>query len=184
MRRYIENYYIYFFKPIIMIICFINNYLYLLNSRFVNNFYYFIYIITFGFKPFFFLLTFISIIYKYKITSISEGFPTFLIISGIFFGFPVYEISEFLQIDTSKKFFLDISEEYFIDEYLSTHYIVNMLIENIPIIIFLQINNLFIETPPGEEISDNSLDSMVVNLVYIILNGLIICFLYCKRRIN
>jgi hypothetical protein len=177
MKKCTENYFLYFLKPTLMILCFLSNYLYLLHSDFASKFYLIIYIITFSLKPILFLILLIGSLFNYKIQSFLDGFLTILIVGGIFFGLPVKEISDFYKISDNSKFFKSLGEDYILDEYMKTHYIINILVENIPILLFVLINNLLLEKKFSEY---PIVDPLILNSAIIILNGLAISIFYAK----
>jgi hypothetical protein len=177
MKTCAENYFLFFLKPTLMILCFVSNCLYLRHSEFVNEFFFIIYLITFSLKPILFIILLIGSLINYKIKTLIEGLLTLIIVGGIFFGFPVKEISDFYKISATTKFFMHLGEDYALDEYITTHYIVNILVENIPIALFVSINNLMLEN----KFSKNGIvDPIVTNTAFILLNGLIICVFYDK----
>ena len=181
MRKYLEIYFLFFLKPILLITCLENNYIYLINSEFINNFYFLIYLLTFLLKPIFFLILFLGLIINYRLKTIHDILSTFFIILGICIGLPIKELSDFFKLDTTQKFFLNLGDDYLIDEYVTTHYVVNILIENIPIALFVIINNLMLDFENEKNVI---IDPIIVNCLFILINGLFICFFYIRKKIE
>jgi hypothetical protein len=177
MKKCTENYFLFFLKPTLMILCFVSNYLYLLHSEFASEFYFIIYIITFSLKPILFFILLIGSFINYRVQNFLEAFLTFIIVGGIFFGFPVKEISDFYKICSNTKFFQNLGEDYILDEYIKTHFIINILVENIPILLFVFINNFSLENKFSGYVI---IDPIIINSAIIILNGLAICIFYAK----
>jgi hypothetical protein len=171
MKKYIEIYFLFLLKPTLLILCSLSNYLYLRNSQFTNDFYFIIYCITFAVKPLFFLLLFAGSLVNYKITSIIELTLTLFIVIAIYFGFPVKEYLDYLKIDTAKRVYLNLGEDYRLREYLTTHYVVNLLVENLPVMFFIIINNIMMESKTKRTI----IDPIIVNSIYGIFNGVMVC---------
>jgi hypothetical protein len=180
MRKFIENYFLFFLKPSLMILSFFTNFIYLRDSPFANDFYYYIYLITFSIKPLFFLFLLIGSIITYKVNSTVESIFAILIIGGIYFGFPVKEISDYLGIEASRKFYSNLGENYLVQEYITTHFVVNLLIENLPVVIFVIINNLMIEREMNKNVF---IDPLIVNFIFIGVNlGVIFCLFSGESR--
>jgi len=106
----------------------------------------------------------------------------FVIITGIYFGLPIKEYFEYFHIDTTDKIFLNLNEDYLLDEYISTHFMVNLLIENIPILIFVMINNLFLEYE--KKYAYIIINPIIANTLFILLHGVFICLFYFRKKIN
>ena len=174
MKKYLEIYFLFFLKPTLMTLCFISEIMYIQYSQFANEFYFFIYLITFSIKPILYIILLIGSIFNYKIKTFQEGILTLIIVGGVYFGFPVKEISDYYQFNSPKKYFFDLGEDYFLDEYIMTHYVVNILIENIPIAIFVIINNLMLQNKFDHYI----IDPIIINTAFIIINGIIISAFY------
>ena len=172
MRKYVEVYFLYFLKPVLLTVCFVSNLLYLKNSQFVNEFYYIIYIFTFLLKPLIYLLFLIGLFINYPIRRSWDPLVYIFIVLGIFSGFPVKEISEFYKLDSYNNFFEVLSEGYLYDDYMRTHYIFNLLIENIPITVFVLINNLILQ---NKYEYFEQYDPIIVNLSFILINGILVC---------
>ena len=139
MKNLGESYFIYIIKPTMMITTFYIDFQYLKKSEFPNEFYLSIYNIAFFMKPLFFLVLYLGLIINLKIKEFLGYVMTMIIIISIFFGLPIKEYSDYFDCKNLKSFFE--GKEYNLNEYLIAHFVVNLLIENIPIIIFVVINN-------------------------------------------
>ena len=144
MRNLMKNYFLYILKPSFMMLNFVCNYFYLRHSKFVNMFYFYIYVFSFCMKPFFFFLILFGLMISYKIKAISDILLIIMIVVGIFLGFPIKEFSDYLGTENFNQVTINLGNEYLLDEYMTTHYIVNIFIENIPIVIFVIINNFLL----------------------------------------
>lgn len=172
MRKYFEVYFLYFLKPVLLTVCFISNLLYLKNSHFVNDFFYFIYLFAFLLKPIIYLIFFFGLIMNYPIRSTWDPLIYFFIVIGIFTGFPVKEISDFYKLNSYNYFFELLSEGYLYDDYMRTHYIFNLLIENVPITAFVLINNLILQNKFDYF---EQYDPLIVNFSFVVINGMLVC---------
>jgi uncharacterized membrane protein len=114
-------------------------------------------------------------IINYQIKSIYDGVLTLILVCLIFFGFPVKEYSDFFKLDSNKKIFMNLGEDYILDEYITTHYVVNILVENIPAALFVLVNNYMLDRNFHKYII---IDPIVVNSAFILINGLIIFSFY------
>jgi hypothetical protein len=172
MRKYVEVYFIYFLKPVLLILCFISNFLYLRTSQFVNDFYFFIYLLTFMLKPLVYLLFLFGLFFNYPTRSPTDGLVYIFTILGIFYGLPMKEIAEFYKLNAFSSFFDHLSVGYLLDEYLRTHYLFNVLIENFPIAVFVIVNNLILQSKYAYY---EQYDPVIVNLSFILINGVMVC---------
>ncbi len=143
MKTLLKAYFLYLLKPTLMIICFYLDLDYLFTSRFPNDFFKSIYLFTFLIKPLFFLALLIGFSINSKISTISEFFIAILILTNIFFGFPIKEICDSFNINAINEFFE--GKQYILKEYILNHFIVNLIIENIPILLFCLVNNMMLE---------------------------------------
>lgn len=175
MKRIVKNYFLHMCKPCFSVIIFLANFRYLIKSNFANDFYFILYAITFLIKPFFFLLLFFGLLIHLHLKTVSEILMTTMIVICIFFGLPIKEYSEFFSFNTEKLFFE--GREYVLDEYMTNHYIVNILIENIPITVFCLLNNFFLG-----KYKDIIIDPIIMNLAYIFTGGIMMCFFYFHRN--
>jgi hypothetical protein len=172
MRKLLQNYFLFMLKPSLMTLCFTCNLMYLKHTNFVNNFYFFIYLFTFLLKPIFYLILLIGLIKHYQIRKLYEILITWMIVLGIFFGFPVKEYSEILNFDTSKRILIYLGEGYVLHEYLTTHYVVNLFMENLPVTLFIIVNNIMLE---NKFIRNVEIEPVLPNLCFILINGLAVC---------
>jgi hypothetical protein len=177
MKRFLANYYLYFLKPTLMILCSLSHLLYLIKSEFINNFYYSIYIIALLIKPLLYLILFIGTLITYKVKTFFHAIIFFIIVIGVFLGFPVKEISEYYQLRSSKRFFYDLGEDYNLEEYLSTHFLVNLIVENIPMLIFVVLHNLLIQNSLTHNYSP-LVEPIFTNSGFILINATCLKFLF------
>jgi len=174
MKKIGKIYFTHFIKPTMMMTSFYINYQYLKKSEFPNQFYLMIYYFAYFMKPFFFLILYIGLLINSKINSIKGYIITFFITISIFFGFPIKELSDYFDWENLKSFF--DGKEYNLYEYLIAHFIVNLLIENIPIVIFVLINNNMLG-----KWKNTIIDPIVVNVISIFLT-LINLYLFFRKE--
>jgi len=94
-----------------------------------------------------------------------------LILIGIFFGFPIKEYSDYFDLNILKKFFE--GKDYNLNEYIVAHFIVNLLVENLPIILFVSINNNMLE-----KWNKIIIDPFIVNVLCIVFSYLSIILFF------
>ncbi len=167
MQRYLELYYLHMLKPVLMIITFYLDLQYLIYSTYPNYFFRTLYIITFSLKPIFFTTLFIGFLINTKIKKISEILAFFIIIITIYFGFPIKEYSDIFQINCLNEFFE--GKQYNQKEYIIHHFIVNLIVENLPVLLFVIINNQVMEK---FNITMNG--PIVINSSFFLINAFII----------
>lgn len=176
MKNLGESYYIYIIKPTLMITTFYINYQYLEKSEFPNRFYHAIYFLAFLMKPLFFLALYVGLILNLKLKNFMGYLMSFIIILSIYFGFPIKEYSDYFDSSHLKSFFE--GKEYNLSEYVLTHFIVNLLTENVPIIIFVFINNNMLENW-----KDFIIDPIIVNSFNIFFTIVIFYLLFGRRSV-
>jgi hypothetical protein len=158
-----KSYFIYIIKPTIMITTFLVNLEYGKKSEFPNEFYLILFYITFLIKPLFFLILYIGFLLTIEVKNFFTFFYTFIITISIYFGLPIKEFSDYLDINQLNIYFE--GKEYNINEYILNHFIVNLLVENLPIIIFVFINNNTIG-----KFENTNIDPLVLNIFHIVLS--------------
>ena len=176
MKNLGESYFIYIIKPTLMITTFYINFQYIKKSEFPNEFYLGLYLLAFFIKPLFFLVLYIGLVMNLKIKSFLGYFMTLIIVSSIFLGLPIKEFSDYFGCTNLKNFFE--GKEYNLNEYLITHFVVNLLIENIPIVLFVLINNNMLGK--WKEII---LDPIILNVFNMIFTIIIFYLFFGKKNV-
>lgn len=176
MKSLGQLYFIHIIKPSLMITTILTNYNYMKESEFPNNFYLTVYYLAFFMKPIFFLVLYFGLIINLNIRKFKELFITKIIIIAIFFGFPIKEYCDYLDLELFKKFFE--GKEYHLNEYVVAHFIVNIIVENLPIVLFAIINNNMLGR--WKEIH---IDPIIVNVLYVVFSFINI-LLFFKEKSN
>jgi len=126
-------------------------------------------------KFIFFLVLYVGFVLHLKLKNLQEYFFSFLITTArYFFGFPIKEYSEYFDCGSLNKFF--VGKEYNLSEYLIGHFIINLLIENIPIIVFVALNNYML----GER-EVVIIDPIMINIFSIIFTSVNILLFFNKK---
>jgi len=129
-------------------------------------------------KPLFFLVLYIGLIINLKIKAIKEYLITMLTIISIFFGLPIKEYSDYFDFYHLKSIFE--GKYYDLREYVIAHLVVNLLVENLPILLFVVINNTMLG-----KWKETLIDPIIINLFSIIFSYIcIILFFRGDKTIN
>jgi len=171
MRKLLQVYYLYLSKPTIMLITFYFDLNYFSISQFPNNYFKSLYLFTFLIKPIFYLGLLIGFTINSKTYKFKDLIITIFILLNIFFGFPIKEFSEIFCINALNEFFE--GKQYILKEYVLNHFIVNLIIENIPIILFVFINNLMIG-----KFYEQVEGPIIINILSILINGFFISCIF------
>lgn len=171
-----KSYFIYIIKPTLMITTFLVNFQYANKSEFPNEFYLILFYVTFLMKPLFYLILYIGFIISLQVKNLLSFLFTFLIIFSIFFGLPIKEYSDYFDIQQLSKYFE--GKEYNLNEYILTHFIVNLLVENLPMIIFVLINNNTVG-----KYHNTNIDPIVINMFYIFYSLINFCLFFGKKNV-
>jgi hypothetical protein len=178
MKKRLEAYFTYYMKPTLIICCFCSDLNYLINSFFYSKFVHVLYIILFLVKPLFFFLLFIIFLFKVEVKSVLNYFIISLIIFFVFFGFPVKEYSEtYVFSKNFSKFFEE--KEYFVDEYMMNHFVSNMVIENIPLLLIIIVNNTLLYNYGGANFFH-----IFIHLIFIIVYLIAIQHIFNRIKVN
>lgn len=170
MLKAIENYYLHILKPTLMITTFYFDIKYIGDSKFPNDFFKDLYFITLSLKPLFFFGLLIGFLIYSKSQKMSDFFITCIILINIYFGFPIKEYADFFSFDELNKFFL--GKQYSSKDYVLSHFIVNLIIENFPVLIFVFINNQIMNK---FHMVDNT--PLIINVIFLMLNIFFVSFL-------
>ena len=142
MKLFVKKYFIHLLKPSLMTTAFAVNCAYLNNSKFVNTFYFYIYLLTVMLKPLFLLFILAIGIKRKNIKNFQDFVTALIVLISINFGFPIKEYYDILNILYLKDLFQN--KEYNVEEYILSHFIINLLLESIPVLLFCIINNMFL----------------------------------------
>jgi hypothetical protein len=154
-----------------MIATFYTNIYYFKHTDFINEFYYILYALTFLMKPVFYITLYFGLLINSNIKSLSGAFIMLMIIISIYFGLPIKEYIDFFNFKTAREYFE--GKEYIVSEYCLTHFIVNTVIENIPITFLVVINNLML----GKKGHTLIYDPIITNALFVVVNILVLCLL-------
>lgn len=175
-----KDYFLYFIKPTSMVFSFTCNLFYMLYSDFFNNSLLIIYITFFSIKPFFYLCLLIGVIVTYKLSSVSELLAAIIVIASIFFGFPIKELSDKFQFKSYYSFFQ--GRQYELGEYIKSHSVVNVLIENLPMLLCSTLNNYFLlQSKYTQVIIFN--EPILSNIGAILISGVFMCIVNFRKEI-
>jgi hypothetical protein len=154
-----------------MLVTLYTNFYYYTNSQFVNDFYWLLYTFTVFLKPAFYLSLYLGMLLNLRIKTFPATLTVLIIILAIFLGLPIKEYIDFFDFKTAKEFFE--GKEYILPEYCLTHFIVNIIVENIPIAFLVLMNNLMLNEKSAQPIYD----PIITNSLFIFTNIVIICLL-------
>jgi hypothetical protein len=139
MKKFLEVYYVQILKPSLTVGTIFANYNYMEHSNFINEFFYILYIVTFMIKPIFYFSLRMGMFLNAKERTPKSFLLTMITVFSIFLGLPVKEYFDFFESDIFDEYFG--CSGYLVSEYNVTHFIANVLIENVPIISLVYINN-------------------------------------------
>jgi hypothetical protein len=170
MKKFFEVYYVHVLKPSVSVITILANLYYLNQSNYINEFFYVLYMVTFMIKPLFYLTLLFGLFLNSKERTFKSLAMTFITVICIFFGLPVKEYFDFINSDIFGEYFGNSG--YLVSEYNLSHFIANLLIENIPLLALTYLNNYMLG-----KYQDVIIDPIIMNITYFITNTMLICIL-------
>jgi hypothetical protein len=133
-----------------------------------------LYAITILIKPIFYLTLYVGLIVDSRLRD--SSFFMLVVIMAIFCGLPIKEYTDFFNIRVLNELF--DGKEYILSEYCFCHFIVNIIIENLPLTFLVLINNLML-TNKGSQLIYTPL---IVNGVFILLHIIIISVFNLRKK--
>ena len=177
MKNFMETYFTYFLKPSLMISCFASNTNYLVNEKFNNTASFLITYSIMLIKPIFFIILYVVFICKIELKTASQNFIAFLIVLLIYFGFPVKEYSDSLKYDELSRFFE--GKDYFIDDYMQNHFVANIVLENLPVLIFVIGNNVITGKWEGVHYFP-----ILIHSIFMLVYGIVLQHIFNRKRLS